>query len=146
MFSVTEVLEGVGGVFKPLNKLVDNVHTSSEEKLTLRNELVRLQNEVAKGQMELLGKAMDLEREALKAQQAVLTTEASSDSWLTANWRPITMVVFVAVTTLHSLGFIEMSEVMSMQYFGLVKLGLGGYIASRGIEKAAPAIAKAVKS
>jgi len=85
---------------------------------------------------------MDLEAEALKARKAVLTAEANSQSDIARNWRPVTMLIFVGVTTLHALGFIDMNPEMSDNYFDLVKLGLGGYVAGRSFEKVAPALAK----
>ena len=145
MFSLSEVLGKVADVFNPIEKLVDNLHTSTEEKLTLKNQLVSMQNEVAKGQMLLLGKALDLESEALKAKQAIIVAEAQSQSWIANNWRPITMLNFVAITTLHALGYINMDADMSAKYFSLVEIGLGGYVMGRTLEKVAPAIAQVVK-
>lgn len=144
MFSLTDVLGKVGDIFTPVASLIDNVHTSEEEKLKLKNSLVSLQNEVTKGQMELLSKAMDLEKKALEAQTAVLTAEAGSQSWIARNWRPLTMLNFVIITTLHALGLIDMNPEMSGNYFDLVKLGLGGYVAGRSLEKIAPAISKSL--
>ena len=144
MFSLTDVLGKVGDIFTPVASLIDNVHTSEEEKLKLKNSLVSLQNEVTKGQMELLSKAMDLEKKALEAQTAVLTAEANSESWMARNWRPLTMLNFVAVTTLHALGIIEMEAEMSANYLSLVKLGLVGYVGGRTLEKIAPAISKSL--
>ncbi len=144
MFSVSEVLKGIGNVFTPVADLVDNVHTSEEEKLELKNKLISLQNEVTKGQMDLLSKNIDLEQKFLEAQTSILTAETNSDSWLAKSWRPITMLIFLAMTTGHALGLIEMSQEMSDNYFALVKIGLGGYIVSRGVEKAAPSLVKAV--
>ena len=33
----------IGGIFAPASKLVDDLHTSDEEKLTLKNELANIQ-------------------------------------------------------------------------------------------------------
>jgi len=142
MISVASVLTKVADIFNPLEKLVDNVHTSGEEKLELRNKLAAIQSEITKGQLELMGKVIDLESESIKAQQAVLVAEAGSESWLASNWRPMTMITFVAMTSLHALGFIDMDAQMSERYFNLVEIGLGGYVVGRSLEKIAPSLAQ----
>jgi hypothetical protein len=55
------------------------------------------------------------------------------------------MLNFVAITTLHALGYITMDADMSAKYFSLVEIGLGGYVMGRTLEKVAPAIAQVVK-
>ena len=55
-------MDFVAGIFKPAADLIDNVHTSEEEKLELRNVLGRFQNEVTTKQIDLLSKQMNLEK------------------------------------------------------------------------------------
>lgn len=73
-------MDFVTGIFKPATDLIDNVHTSEEEKLELKNVLVTLQNEVTTKQIDLLSKQMDLEKQLLDAQVSIINTEARSDS------------------------------------------------------------------
>lgn len=79
------------------------------------------------------GKLKELETAA-----NVIMAEANSESWLTRTWRPITMLTFVGLVAAHWLGFtapnITPEEIASL--LDIVKVGLGGYVVSRGTEKA----------
>ena len=55
-------MDFVADIFKPAADLIDNVNTSEEEKLELRNVLGRFQNEVTTKQIDLLSKQMNLEK------------------------------------------------------------------------------------
>lgn len=140
------IMNFVSGVFKPAAKLVDDVHTSEEERLTLKNALVDLQNEVTKKQIELVSKQMDLERQLLDARSSIITQEAKSSSWITRSWRPITMLIFVGLVVLQALGVITLEEKFAHDFMVLVQIGLGGYVVGRSAEKAIPSIAKSLRS
>ena len=142
----TQAMSLITDIFKPVSQLIDNLHTSGEEKIILRNELAKLQNEVTTKQIELLGKQMDIEKELIKAQADVIKTETSSSSWITSNWRPLTMLIFVGIIVLHSLKIRELSPEFAADFMELVKWGLGGYVVGRSAEKVAPAVAKAVSN
>ncbi len=76
------------------------------------------------------------------AQAKIITAEASSASWLTSNWRPLTMLVFVALVVCHWFG-LNASGITEAQYlslFDLIKIGLGGYVVGRSIEKVADSV------
>ncbi len=76
-------------------------------------------------------------------QRDIITAEAKSQSFLACNWRPITMLVFVAIIANNYILF------PYIQLFGgkavpleippnmweLLKLGIGGYIMGRSVEK-----------
>jgi len=136
----------VSGTFKPAAELVDNVSTTEEERLELKNSLIGLQNEVTKKQIELVSKQMDLEHQLVSAKSEIITAEAKSKSWRTRNWRPLTMLTFVALIVLRALGLIELSESFSHDFMNLVQLGLGGYVVGRSAEKAVPFITKSLQS
>jgi len=133
-------------VMKPAADLVDNVSTTEEERLELRNALVGLQNEVTKKQIELVSKQMDLERQLVDAKASIITAETKSGSWVTRSWRPVTMLTFVAIIVLQALGLITLGEEFSHDFMVLVQLGLGGYVAGRSAEKAIPSIAGVLKN
>lgn len=137
-------MDFVSGIFKPAADLIDNVHTSEEEKLELKNVLVTLQNEVTTKQIDLLSKQMDLEKQLLDAQASIINTEAKSESWIVKSWRPITMLTFLAIIVLHSLSLIDLRPDFSEQFMTLVQIGLGGYVVGRSAEKVAPAVAAAI--
>lgn len=137
-------MDFVSGIFKPAADLIDNVHTSEEEKLELKNVLVKLQNEVTTKQIELLSKQMDLEKQLLDAQSSIINAESKSESWMARSWRPITMLTFLVLIVLHALGVIKLETEFAESFMTLVQIGLGGYVVGRSAEKAAPAIAKAI--
>lgn len=89
-------------------------------------------------QMEFIALIQSGKLKELEAAANVIMTEAKSESWLTRSWRPITMLVFVALVAAHWLGFtapnISPDEIASL--LDIVKIGLGGYVVSRGAEKA----------
>ncbi|WP_444911063.1 3TM-type holin [Microbulbifer sp. PAAF003] len=80
--------------------------------------------------------SMDLEE--LKAATKVITVEASGESWLQRNWRPVTMLTFVGLIVFHWLGWTapNLSEDQTLALLEIVKIGLGGYVVGRSAEKA----------
>jgi len=74
-----EILGFLSRIFDPLTRLVDDVHTSQEEKLILRNELSSLQNRLSE-------KFLDFETKRLDAQQKIIVAEAQGQSWLHSAW------------------------------------------------------------
>ncbi|WP_444897910.1 3TM-type holin [Microbulbifer sp. SSSA005] len=80
--------------------------------------------------------SMDLEE--LKAATQVITAEASGESWLQRNWRPVTMLTFVGLIVIHWLGWTapNLSEDQTLALLEIVKIGLGGYVVGRSAEKA----------
>jgi hypothetical protein len=93
--------------------------------------------------------------EALIANQAqieaaaaeVIRAEAEGESWLQRNWRPLTMMVFVALIVGKWTGYTApgVSEALELRLLGLIEIGLGGYVIGRSVEKVAPVIASALK-
>ena len=126
----TDILGFIGGIFKPAVDLIDNVHTSEEEKLQLRNELVKTQSEVAAKMLEYESKVVDI-------QAQVMTSEAKSN-WFTASWRPITMITFLVLVVCDSFGLLPFR--LANEAWELLKIGIGGYIGARSIEKVLPGI------
>jgi hypothetical protein len=77
----------------------------------------------------------------------IVNTEASSSHWLAANWRPITMLTFLALIVARFFGWTapNISEPEYLKLWDLVQIGLGGYVVGRSAEKIAPAIADVLK-
>ena len=88
------------------------------------------------------------ELETMKVGAGIITAEAKSDSWLASNWRPLTMLVFVAIIANNYLLYPYLSlfwdEAPKLEVppnmWDLLKLGLGGYVVGRSAEKVAKAI------
>jgi hypothetical protein len=82
---------------------------------------------------------MNFQKEAneLASQGAIVTAEASSESWLARTWRPLSMVVFLGMIVSYWFGYSpeNMSGDVLNHLFNLIQLGLGGYIIGRSGEK-----------
>jgi len=128
-----DILGMIAGLFKPAADLVDNLHTSEEEKVLARAQLEAVKNETYAGAIALEKAVLDLKVKQLDAQQAVIVAEASGKSWLQRNWRPITMMVFLVIILLHYLGIIK-TEIAPHMWI-LMEIGLGGYVVGRSAEK-----------
>ncbi len=96
----------------------------------------------------LLTKEYDLIQKELEAKRDIIVAEATGQSWIQRNWRPITMLVFVYIIA-HN--FI-ISPLLSLDQlpippdmWDLLKLGMGGYIIGRSAEKIVPEVVKVMK-
>jgi hypothetical protein len=126
------------GLLKTVRGLVDDVTTTSEEKLQKMMELEKVGNEF---KVQVLA----AEAQWVEAQKDVIVAEMKSESWLARNWRPILMLVFT---------YVILNNYVLTAYFGLpsvdipvhmwelLKLGVGGYIVGRSAEKVIPNVAQ----
>lgn len=91
-----------------------------------------------KAKLELMKKIQDGDIEEIKGKFDVISSEGASEHWLVAAWRPITMLVFLAMIISWWFGYVpvNVSEPLLMELFGLIKIGLGGYVVGRSAEKA----------
>jgi len=92
------------------------------------------------------------ESSAIKEQSQNIRAEADSKSWMAQNWRPLTMLVFVFIIANNFIlqpylaalfGFKMAALPIPPDMWGLLKLGIGGYVIGRSAEKVAPSIADA---
>lgn len=81
------------------------------------------------------------------AQAGIVQTEAASQHWLAANWRPLLMLTFGALIVARWFGLAapNLSEAEYLKLWDIVELGLGGYVIGRSVEKIAPEVAKALR-
>jgi hypothetical protein len=116
----------IADIFAPAAKLIDDVHTSTEEKLQLKNALTVLQNEMH-------SKVIDYETKILESKTAIITAEANGQSWLQRSWRPVTMLTFLFLVVCDSFGWL--ANPLAAEAWTLLQIGLGGYVAGRSGEK-----------
>ena len=122
------MLNLIGALAAPvINGLFNAVDQAVEEKDEAARIKARLQEMVLTGQM----------REIEEAAQ-VIRAEATGESWLQRNWRPLLMCLF---------GVIVANNYIVVPLFGtpmadippdmwdLLKLGVGGYVVGRSVEK-----------
>jgi len=81
--------------------------------------------------------------EQIQAQAKVIVAETQSQSWLARSWRPILMLSFTAIIVnnyilnpwLSALFSVDVVMEIPESMWGLLKLGVGGYIVGRSAEK-----------
>lgn len=129
--SVDKIVDSVGNA-------IDNLVTSDEEKLTLKNELAKIQIEAKNKKDEL-----DLRYEEQLTQRQ--SNDMQSDSWLSKNIRPLTLIFILVMYSLLSIssGFqfeVTESYVKLLGEWGMLIMSF--YFGSRGIEKVVSTIVK----
>lgn len=126
---VKNVFDGVAGI-------LDKVVTTDKEKLDAKGKLLDIER--------LFQTAlMAADAEFAKSQADVIKTEAQSESWLAANWRPILMLTFTFIIAWNYIIFPIVSAfthrivpvVIPPDMWDLLKLGVTGYITGRSVEK-----------
>jgi len=130
----------LGAVVKPVADLIDDLHTSDEEKAQLRMGIMSVQ-------VEMGSKLLEYETKRMEMQQSVITAEAKSGNLLTSSWRPVTMLTFVALVVSYWLGYAPegITDAQVSDLFDLIKLGLGGYVIGRSAEKVVPQVSQIFK-
>jgi hypothetical protein len=103
--------------------------------------------EAAKAEAELTAQIWKNAHQLNAAAADIIKTEAASQHWLTSNWRPITMLVFVVLIVARWFGWAApgLSEAEYLKLWSIVEFGLGGYVVGRSVEKVTPIIASALK-
>ena len=124
--------EAVKGVTDLVGQFVEDKDKAHELETAIKNKLV------------------SLEQEVVKAQRDIIVAEANSQSFIARNWRPIMMLTFVFIIANNYILFpyvqlfggtaleLEIPEAM----WGLLKLGVGGYVVGRSGEKMVESYAK----
>ena len=129
------ILSFLGGALKPITGLIDDLHTSDDEKLAAKAVLMRLENDIA---LEVLG----YEKKLVESQASIIVAEATSNSWFTSNWRPVTMLTFVFLIVYSQFTGMEIPP----DLWFVIKIGLGGYVGGRTLEKSVVGVTKAMKA
>lgn len=123
MLAITDL---IAGIFKPAAELIDDLHTSEDERLKAKGHLLDVQAAA-------MQRVFDYEAETLKAKAGIVHAEAKSEHWVTATWRPITMLTFLALAVGDSLGWLP--NPLRDEAWTLLQIGLGGYVVARSGEK-----------
>ena len=128
------ILELIGGIFKPAAELIDELHTSEEERLKHKERLLEVQA-IA------MQTVFEYESDSLQARAAIVNSEAQSDHWIVASWRPIVMLTLTSLVVVDSFGWV--ANPLSGEAWLLLQIGLGGYVVGRSGEKIAKTIKQA---
>ena len=127
-------LSFISGLIKPVTGLIDNLHTSDEERLEAKGVLLRMETA-------LMSEVLAYEQKLAESQASIIVAEATANSWLTRTWRPITMLTFVFLIVWSQFTGMEIPP----DLWFVVKLGLGGYLGGRSVEKSVGAITEVMK-
>ena len=116
----------ISNIIKPASDLVDNLHTSAEEKLELQKQIKQIENEFQ-------SKVLEYETKLMENQAAIIKAEAMGQSWLQRSWRPMTMLTFLILVVFDAFGVLPFR--LAQEAWLLLQIGLGGYVAGRSLEK-----------
>ena len=127
------IINMVGELFKPVTKIVDDLHTSDEERFVIKKEIAKLESDI---QIRVL----DYEKQMIQSKSSIISAEANGQSWLQRNWRPITMLTFLCLVVCDSFGLLTFR--LAPEAWTLLQIGMGGYVIGRSCEKILPSILK----
>lgn len=121
----------LGTVAGPVMEVIDQAVTDKDQANRLKAELH--------------SRLIDRQDTALQARMKVILAEATGESWLQRNWRPLLMTVIVAIVAnnyllapyLGAMFGVGLQLELPEQLWDLMTLGVGGYIAGRSGEKIA---------
>lgn len=114
-------------LIKPVTDIINNVVDKVAPDAGMAEQL----------KFELTNALINADDTLLKQQANVIMSEATGESWLQRNWRPLSMLTFVGLVVAHWLGYTapNLSEDQVLALLGIVKVGLGGYVVGRSGEK-----------
>lgn len=81
--------------------------------------------------------AMEQDNSELESATKAILAEATGESWLQRNWRPMLMLWFAGLVGAHWLGFTPpgLSQDTIDHLLSIVQIGIGGYVLGRSGEK-----------
>ena len=93
-------------------------------------------------QQALQAAVLERTSEIKRAAADVVNSEAQGQSWLQRSWRPITMLVFVALIVARWIGWSApcLGEAEVLKLWRIAEIGLGGYVIGRSAEKVLPGL------
>ena len=133
----TSLVKPVADMFTKGLDVVDNIVEDKDLANKLKTELKSKVLDITSNEFTTL----------LQAQSSIIMSESKGDSWLQRNWRPLTMVTFVTIIANNYIIAPYLGLILGSNYsivleippdmWGLLKMGLSGYVVGRSIEKIA---------
>ncbi|MCR4377572.1 MAG: holin family protein [Rhodospirillales bacterium] len=114
----------IGPLLSGLLSVVDKAVEDKDQAALIK---ARLHEQVLNGSMQ-----------ELAAAAKIIVAEAQGESWLQRNWRPLLMVMFGVIIANNYLIvplFNTPSALIPPDMWDLLKLGVGGYVVGRTVEK-----------
>lgn len=131
---------GIGDLAKGVGDVIGKFVADPNQKVEAQLEVERLTNAL---NLQLI----TADKDFAVQQASVITAEAKSESWLARNWRPILMLTFTFIIAFNYIlapiinsfasdGKVYLiALVIPPDMWGLLKLGVSGYIVGRSVEK-----------
>lgn len=131
--------------------LIEPVSSIFCKGLDIVDDLVEDKDLARKVKSELQIKMLDIANNefvtTIKSQSDIIVAEATGDSWIQRNWRPLTMLMFVAIIANNYILAPYLGLLLGPEYklmldlppaiWETIKLGLSGYVVGRSMEKIA---------
>jgi len=127
----------LGRIFDPLAALLDEAASSASAREAARVKLAAVKADA-------FSAALAFEEDRLATAARLVAAKADGQSWLQRNWRPLTMLCFLFLVMADSFGLLAFR--LSAEAWGLLQIGLGGYVVGRSVEKIAPQIKSSLNS
>lgn len=125
--------EFVSGIFSPAADLIDEVHTSDEERMKLRNALAEIEHETQQKMIEYETTVAELQAKLMETSSKVAIAESKSDSAFTRLYRPLIITGMFILFCLNSFGILTVAlPDMFIQVFGAA---FGVLTVGRSVEK-----------
>tara|TARA_B100000700_G_scaffold189815_1_gene209189 strand:- start:52442 stop:52879 length:438 start_codon:yes stop_codon:yes gene_type:complete len=127
--------KAVGALTGPLFDVIDQAVTDKDEANRLKQQIQ--------------SRLIDSRDSAIKARMQIILAEATGESWIQRSWRPLLMLVIVAIIAnnyllapyLGAMFGAGLQLELPERMWDLMTLGVGGYIAGRSGEKIARGVA-----
>lgn len=137
-----DLLKGpITGAIAAIGSVIGNFVQSPDEK-------AKAQLELTKVGLEFQAKVMEVELEYAKQAASVINTEAGSSNWLASSWRPVLMLTFTYIV-LHNFVLAPVFHLTVVpippDMWDLLRIGIGGYVIGRSLEKTVPQVAAVLK-
>ncbi|WP_110685088.1 3TM-type holin [Salinicola aestuarinus] len=121
--------KALGAVVSPILDIVDKAVTDKDQAAQIKAELTR--------------QLITERSKTLDARMQVVMAEANGESWLQRNWRPLLMLVIVAIVAnnylvapyLGAMFGVGLTLPLPQALWDLMTLGVGGYIAGQTAER-----------
>jgi hypothetical protein len=139
--SITDLLKN------PISEVLGSVGDILGRFIASPDDKLKAQQELAKLSFDFQTKIAEIDVEWAKTQATVVTAEIQSESWAARNWRPILMLSFtyIVVHTYVAAPLFHLTPVnIPPDMWDLLRLGIGGYVIGRSVEKITPSIADAI--
>jgi hypothetical protein len=120
---IKETVDSIGSAIDKIDK--------SDEKLGLQLKYKELLTTME-------GACIDYESKLLESRSKIIQSEATGESWLQRNWRPMLMCIcmFIIFTNYVLVPFFRVPPaVLDDHIWSLMEMGVGGYVAGRSLEK-----------